>query len=282
MVKKVVIEKEELLELYTNQRKSTKEIANIYNTSTKTVRMRLHEYNIPVRQSNEINRKYTFDECYFNTIDTQSKAYILGLISSDGWVANNRFGTPALVGISFQERDGEVIDFIKQELQCPNHSEHKKVGHRGVSFSSTKMAKKLCEYGIVPNKSTIINMEEVVKLANIPEHLVPSFLLGVYDGDGGIYSCLGKNQKTVQWTMGITGTLPTCKFLKEYFNCGHIVDEETNCGAIYTFKLAGRNQGVNGLSKLYDNHNSFYFKRKYNKFLDAKSPTIQQYLVKRN
>jgi hypothetical protein len=48
--KKINISKTELVELYTNQKKSTTQIAKIYNSNFGTILARLEEYNIPIRK----------------------------------------------------------------------------------------------------------------------------------------------------------------------------------------------------------------------------------------
>lgn len=270
---KIEIDKEELIDLYVKQGMRTKDIAKIYNVTPKTIRFRLHEHGIEVRQSCIENRKNTFNENYFDTIDTQAKAYILGFICADGWVATNRCGNPNLVGLMIQERDVEILEFIKDELNVKGCKPSTGNGAIGLNLCSVKMAKTLNSYGVVPNKSLTLDIEEVINKAQISKHLIPSFVLGYYDGDGGIYSTLGRNKKTLQWSCGFTGTMETCKYLQKFFNDGHIVDEKAKSGRVFTFKMSGRNRVVEGLEKLYGQHETFCFYRKYQKFLVAKSPT---------
>ena len=48
---------------------------------------------------------------FFESIDTKEKAYILGLITSDGGIDNNGYG------IQFTSKDYELINIVKRELQ---------------------------------------------------------------------------------------------------------------------------------------------------------------------
>lgn len=271
LVRKINIDKQILYELYVEQNKSTKEIATLFNTSAKTVRLRLHEYGIKVKQSCEINRKYSFNEHYFDTIDNECKAYLLGFICADGWIANNKYGKPSLLGIMIQQQDIEIIEYFKNSLNHNKETFIVKNNAIGINFHSVQMATTLFDYGVIPNKSLTLNIANVIELANIDDSLIPSFLLGYFDGDGGIYSTFGANKKTLQWSCGITGTLETCLFLQQWFGGGHIVDEHSKNGNTYTFKLSGINITYNGLKRLYETHKDFCLSRKKNKFLEMKS-----------
>lgn len=267
LLNKIIIDKQELERLYIEEERSTKEIGKIFNTTSKTIVKRLHEFDIPIRQSTTINRKYKMDEHYFDVINSKDKAYLLGLICADGWIGRND-----TIGLAFQTKDKELIEFAKDCLKADNPIKEKD-NKVEITFHSIVMTNKLIGYGIVPNKSLILNINDVIKKAMIPKELIPSFILGYYDGDGGIYSCLGHNKKTVQWTCGFTGTYGTCLFLKEYFDKGFIVDEKSKSGNTFTYKGSGRNIVASILNKLYNSHeDSFCLKRKKDKFLELKSP----------
>jgi hypothetical protein len=61
-------------------------------------------------KSKHTNLKYSINENYFKIIDTQKKAYFLGLLYSDGTLCLK----DKLVAISLSEKDGYIIDeFIK-------------------------------------------------------------------------------------------------------------------------------------------------------------------------
>lgn len=101
------IDKQDLIELYVNRQLSTKEIGSMYGVTGKTIRQHLHKNGIKVRQSNVNNRKHFFDETYFDTIDSYNKAYLLGFICADGWVAKNRVGNCDKLGVGIHRQDEE-------------------------------------------------------------------------------------------------------------------------------------------------------------------------------
>ena len=274
--KRIHIDKQELYELYIEKRMSTKELGRMYGVASDTIVKRLHDYNIPVRHSSEINRRYKLNENYFDVINTKEKAYLLGLICADGWIADNKRGNNCLLGLAFQQRDFELLEFVKTSLEATNPIKPIKNNSVCLTVHSVTLVSKLQEYGIIPNKSLTLNIEDVINKCSITEDLIPSFILGYFDGDGGIYSNIGHNGKTVQWVCGFTGTYETCLFLKRYFNVGFIVDEKSKNGNTYTYKGSGRNVVDSILGTLYNSHsNSFYLSRKKDKFLELKSPLSQ-------
>lgn len=254
---------------------STKEIGKIYNVTSKTIRQHLHKHQIKVRQSNVINRKYFFNENYFDTIDSHNKAYLLGFICADGWIGKNRVGNCDKMGVGIHKQDEDLLHFMTKELLSTNHKVVKKDVYRSVVFCSVHLAETLNSYGVVPNKSLVINIEDVIRKANVPQELIPSFILGYFDGDGGIYSCPHtKSKTTIMWSCGFTGTMDTVLFLKSYFkDIGFIVDEKAKSGMTFRYSVSGRNRVEQVLGILYDNHKGYCLKRKKDKFIQMKSPT---------
>lgn len=272
MAKRIELDEEEIVRLYVEEKWRVKDLAKKFNVEATTIRRRLHKNNVKLRQSNELNRKYTLNEAYFDKIDTKEKAYLLGLISADGWVAkSSRSSNLSLMGLCFQERDVELIEFAIKELES-NQTFKIKNDSVSVNFCSKRMCETLFTYGIVPNKSLVLNIGEVINRASIPEDLIPSFLIGYFDGDGSIASVRhSKYPSTIMWSCGFTGTWETCQFLLDYFKVGHIIDEHSKSGKTYTYKSSGINRVNEVLSPLYEAHNSFCLSRKYDKFLVMKS-----------
>lgn len=267
-LEKIVIPKNELYDLYVCKNYSSKDIAELYGVSSITINRRLKEYGITIKKP---NRKYLFNESYFDMIDTKDKAYLLGLITSDGWVAKgNKRGNTIVIGLSLHQNDREVVEYFKQQLQSP--APLKRNGNSiQITVCSTHMCKSLEKYGIIPNKSLIVKLEDIINRTKMDDKLIPSFLLGFFDGDGGIRCCYGSNGKTIQWSCSFTSTKDSCLFLQKYFGEGKIIKENTPGGNTYTYSLSGTNQVFRNLNKLYESHNSFCMERKHSKFLVLKS-----------
>lgn len=124
---------------------------------------------------------YTFNESYFNTVDTEEKAYFLGLLASDGYVSDK--GTIA-IGLS-GERDRVILERFKMATgfegpitsKQPNYPGSQR--HYTVSLNSKQMAADLARHGVVPRKSLVYEFDN-----QLPTHLIRHYVRGVFDGDG--------------------------------------------------------------------------------------------------
>lgn len=86
---------------------SIHKIAEKYKISPSTVSAILKRNNVKIVGSEKFNQKYTLNEHYFDTIDTQEKAYIIGLLMADGCVHKNT------ISISLQEDDGYILESFR-------------------------------------------------------------------------------------------------------------------------------------------------------------------------
>ena len=105
MGRKVISESEynKIAELY-NSGMSSVQIGTEYGCDHKTITKILDKLNIDRDTSRY--RKYSLDINYFDVIDTQDKAYILGLLYADGNVSLNK----CTISLSLQESDMEILE----------------------------------------------------------------------------------------------------------------------------------------------------------------------------
>ena len=123
------------------------------------------------------------DESYFNIIDTEAKAYFIGLIISDGNVfrkvsTNNR---QASISITLDLSDSYILNAFKNEVKTNTEIGHDGRGCGTIAVRSNKMAKDLEQYGIVPRKSFLTSLPK-----NIRSDLMPHLIRGIFDGDGNV------------------------------------------------------------------------------------------------
>jgi len=135
-----------------------------------------HYQNVIIKNDGELNKrvnKYSFNEDYFEKIDTEDKAYFLGFIVADGSVNEVR------LNISQKEPDilYEFEKFIKLKDGVRKHT---KRNIHFLNLTSSKLITDLNNLGIYQNKTMI------VKYPNIPKELEHHFMRGVFDGDGCI------------------------------------------------------------------------------------------------
>lgn len=228
--------------------------------------------------------RYTLNESYFNKIDTEHKAYILGFIYADGYVGDEKHNN---VVIAINEEDVSILEDIKKSIgfsgeirrvdnveNCYKNSKPKVV----LNFSSKKMAIDLRKLGLYPNKS--VSMK---KLPNIQRDLYRHFIRGYFDGDGSIsfsvktsYHILKDGtEKKYEYKSIIWNVIGTCSFLddmKKYLPVG-VIDAECK---VENMKYL-RTDSLRVLKEIYKfmyEDSTIYLKRKQKKF-SRMSPDIK-------
>lgn len=114
-MKKNSITLESIIELY-NQNLTETEIAEKLGCSKSNIGSRLKKAGISYKRDyskrrlpNRINR-HKINEDFFETIDSESKAYFLGLMYSDGSVSRNTF--------YLKLKDEDIILKFRDALEC--------------------------------------------------------------------------------------------------------------------------------------------------------------------
>lgn len=139
--------------------------------------------------------KYSKNEEYFKAINTEDKAYFLGLLFADGTVRPN--GT---ITISLQESDREILEKFLICLDSNhrlyflnNNSKNSNWSNQYIlSITSKSMMEDLAIFGCIPNKTQTILFPSK---GLIPNNLVHHFIRGYFDGDGSIWD--GKRTKMI-------------------------------------------------------------------------------------
>lgn len=169
---------DDIIKDYLNNESSLK-LSKKYKISKFSILKCLKENNITIRENNgDLQRKYDLNHNYFNEIDTENKAYILGFIFADGYVdqVNNR------LSISIVEKDVEILNFINTELESNYNIYFKNWNNRQnvvtLTITSRQIVKDLVNVGCVQAKTF------VTKFPNIREDLKRHFIRGYFDGDG--------------------------------------------------------------------------------------------------
>lgn len=179
-----------------------KEAAEPFGFHLTTCRNILKRRGIQRRTKSEWMRKYTVDEDFFREIDSPVKAYVLGFISADGYVTE---GEGITVNLAREDR-GHLVKIrdclgsskpIKDYVtRCPTGVYE---GSR-LSVYSMKMASCLVANGVPQAKSQILLPWPG------PEYLLPSYFLGLMDGDGFWFSSDVGSRGVKVWHMGLAGT----------------------------------------------------------------------------
>lgn len=260
-MKKIFLDDLQIINLY-NSGKSTLHISKMFKCAPGTIGRILKENNIDLRKQ---NKKYDFNEDYFEIIDTPDKAYFLGLLYADGWVATEN----NTIGIELQKRDGYILTIFKNYLNCNKPT--KTIKSKNINHSekevlllySLKTKKDLIKLGCICNKSLILKppTEE-----QVPENLLSHFIRGYFDGDGSI-----SLNKFNGGRITFVGTLEVINFLKGIFNNKLGLNTSslyniTKNKNTFVISINKRNDIIKFKQYLYKDCKNLYLTRKKEKF----------------
>lgn len=200
------------------------------------------------------------DVDYFETIDTEAKAYYLGLMLTDGNVHKIKRNTEQYrIQIALQSQDRDILERFKKELHSSNKIIHYQKDKRDeciFGIQSVKMAYDLSKQGITPNKTFIAELNY-----NIPPDLFRHYIRGIFDGDGTVY------YSNEHLHFGFYGThklvTQVQDWLIEQINLTRhkITDKET-----VSFTTYQKRKDIENFYNLIYTDASFYLKRKKEKF----------------
>ena len=166
------------------------DIAKRLHTRTTSVSKALKNNGRTPKQGSIVIRELRKD--YFEQIDSEIKAYYVGLMFTDGSVTLDKSGKRAPnIRLELCETDYGVLYMFRDELGITSSLRYDKRTNRKngtftISVRSRELANSLSKYGIVPNKTYTTK-----SLPNIPDCYIPAFLHGLIDGDGSIYYSKG-------------------------------------------------------------------------------------------
>jgi hypothetical protein len=183
--------KETLVSYYKSKPMTLDRLVEVFNISMPSVIKVLNEYHVK-RYSKVRLFSPDLKESYFETIDTECKAYFLGLIITDGCIHSAK-GRQPLVSLTLQKSDAYLLEKLKEELNSNKRVTGDGRGCCSLSILSSKMVADLKQYGVVPNKSLSVAFPK-----NIPKQFYRHFIRGVLDGDGSVsyYSRAAQGRKS--------------------------------------------------------------------------------------
>ena len=257
-MKKLNISNSSIVDLY-NTGLSCQKIANQMNVSESFISKKLKELNI-TKRSNSIYRRRTWNENFFNSINTEEQAYWLGFLYADGCVHDKPNGQKL---ISLVVKDKEVIEkFIKALKGDFKVKQYKDV--YGVYLTSKIMFNDLYKLGCVPRKSLLL------KFPIIDKKLIPHFIRGYFDGDGSVFISNPKNYNKTSTiyksiSVGVCGTYELLSVLSMYAPINIPKKDKRKQGNIWYSSISGPNKVLDFYNYLYKDA-TIWLDRKKNKF----------------
>lgn len=182
-----------VIDYYITDKLSGKKIASIMQINVKTVFTILKKYNIKSRTLSESSMKYTCKDDFFNVINTEKKAYWLGVLFADGSITKKASKSGQII---FSSKDRKWVEMFLSDIgsdnspNCEYQKSYKKYIWKA-QITSAQMYNDLNTLGCTPTKTKTIEMPQ------LNNDLMHHFIRGYFDGDGtvGIY----KNLKNSDW-----------------------------------------------------------------------------------
>ncbi len=184
--------------MYVEDKMNASEIAKIYGVSYSTILRILDKRNIKRHKMSDIKRQYDINETFFDVIDTEEKAYILGMLYADGY--NNEKSYK--VKLSLHRKDEEIVSKIRDIISPGRplyYYQKDEVDSVTAVFCNKHMSKSLAKLGCMQNKS-----HKIVFPDFLDKNLIHHFIRGYFDGDGCITFCMQGNYK--RYGLSFVGT----------------------------------------------------------------------------
>jgi hypothetical protein len=191
----------DIINLY-NEGYSSNEISKIYGYKThNSILQKLDKFHIPKRSCNElrmINKSYS--SFSMEAIDSQEKAYFLGLLITDGYVSFER----GYIGLEMTDKD--AIEFISTYVNIQyttiKPTGKAKLNKYRIILYSRQLLEQVQRLGIIYKKTYETPgpqlREDEIKY-------IPSIIRGIIDGDGWIrndgkeFFICSASQKFISW-----------------------------------------------------------------------------------
>lgn len=258
-------EHEKICKLYLKGQ-STPEITKKYNVSDSVILKILTKYNIERRSAEETHRIYPIQEDFFDKIDTEEKAYVLGFFYADGCNSSNE--KTITIDLNIKDKDILIkfadLIYLDGKPESHVHVYDRRNEGKGISgvlnVHSKYISKRISELGAPQRKTFKIEFPEW-----LDKKLIRHFIRGYFDGDGGttvsgsMYSC------------NITGNYQFSTKIKQIIinETGMVFSEDKSKHNVITITTNGNRHAYQFLSWLYKD-SKIKMNRKFNIYNNLK------------
>lgn len=260
--------KEEIIDRYLSGQGSYT-IAKAFGCHDASILERLRAWGIEIRNLRDY--AYSVNQNFFDVIDNEVKAYVLGFWMADGC---NRQHVPV---ISLSLTDEDILRRIAQELQWDGPVRQTPPCEKGrlpqyrICIGSRALSDALADKGCVAHKTYCATFPDDCQ---VPPHLQRHLIRGWHDGDGTL-TCKPDERN---WHARIVGTEAACRGMSGCIQqhlgfsgnlCPVLVgDTHTTWG----FTVAAQADLRHYLEWLYRDA-TIYLERKFQKFLELPKPS---------
>lgn len=228
------------------------EIAELCSVAKCTIFKWGKRLKVPMLHWHPRTRKYDMNHHFFDTIDTEMKAYTLGLWAADGTVLST--GWEARIGL--HHRDAAILETIKQGIQYTGELHPQKDGRVMLNLCSIDIVAGLAKQGILPCKT------HTLPFLQFPDELMFHYLRGLFDGDGSV------GNTDVRF---VSGSQPFISGFLQWYETRYGMQVWNNCevapdtGA-KKWRLVFNRRDVKFVKELYADA-TVYIQRKYDNYL---------------
>ncbi len=248
----------------------TSDIATILNRTPNAIKLKARKNGI---------KKYPYycNYNFFDSIDTEEKAYWLGFLTADGWINKNTKTNAGALGIELQYNDiGHLKKFNKsisgnykitdrwRECQISTKDKNKKNHTCCIRIFSLVMYNSLVNIGFTNNKTYDAN------IPFIPKDLIRHYIRGYFDGDGCFtYTAKSFNIRFVTASNKLyVDLLKILETIKINVSTSSYISEFNS--EIYNIDINRKKDKIQFLDWIYKDCN-IYLDRKYKKYLKVKN-----------
>ena len=186
MPSKIITEeiKNNIVVFYESKPMTIKTVCNKFNLSEPTVLKILKEKNISVYKKAKLYNPDLVED-FFHNINTEEKAYFLGLLIADGNVFidenNPEANRQASISCTLDEEDVYLLEKFKECVKTNTKISSDGRGCFQIAVRSNIMAEDLKQYGIVQRKSFSTYFPKTIS-----DLYIPHLIRGILDGDGSV------------------------------------------------------------------------------------------------
>lgn len=243
---------------------SLNQLSKEFNFCNETIRNVLIKNNVKRRKPSS-NRKRSINQNFFEVIDNEKKAWLLGFVFADGCVRKPINGY--YLSIDLATKDEKLLQKINKILNStyPINSSHN--GNSvSIVIGSKKMFYDLKKHGVVERKSFFGFIPK-----NVPQHLINHFIRGYFDGDGWITNNSKVNYKTAM--IGFIGNKNIISFINNkissILNIKKSKEITRKKCKDYTKQIQyGKQKYVKKIAEWFYSNATIFLERKYNKFIE--------------
>ena len=253
-------QKYKAIDLYKSGNYNYTQVAKLVQAAPRNIRNFLTRQDFTGQSNSICHRKYEVNDNIFNIIDTEEKAYFLGLLYADGYNDTTKRKT---VKIELQEKDVLVLEKFRAFLGTTSPLKYAVRKDRPttsptytLSITNQQISKDLERWGCIKKKSLILEFPTFLE-----DNLVRHFIRGYFDGDGYVSKLC----------CGLTSTKNFCEKIKFILDkelniyCNLKLNKENN-NITTDLTISGGIQIRKFLTWIYNN-STIHLDRKYTRYL---------------